>query len=621
MKEIPLKPARTCDVVMKGGVTSGIVYPPAVVELAGDFRFVSIGGTSAGAIAAALTAAAEYRRRNGSSEGFTRYLAGLPKDLATPSAAGKSKLFSLFQPDPGTRPIFDSIIGAIEERTIPGKIRRVLKGCFAVAPLHSTIAILLWLSIAILTVEFVSNVGPFAAAALTAILGLSFVAVFGGWLFFTAWHIFGRVADNAFGLCRGLATGSNTTGKPLTLWLADLIDEVAGKSDPAEPLTFGDLEGKGNDQPDITEDAKIVLRMMTTNLTHGRPYQMPFENGTFYFDPEEMRGFFPERIVRWMADHSIPHGISNFRSLPKTADLPVVVAARLSLSFPLLVSAVPLYAVDTTREENHSREAMGRLQELERCWFSDGGICSNFPVHLFDGPLPSRPTFAINLREFHPDHPRDLADESRNVWMPRTNGGGDHEHWTRFDAAGGPWTVMKFLEAILDCMQNWVDNTQLKVPGYRDRVAHISLAGEEGGLNLDMDANLVARLTRRGAAAGTLLSDRFTGRDPFSELDWDNHRWVRYRSTMTVLEEYLGRMRRSYEMPPIAENPSYPELVRRPVGTAPVGFPWPLEARDSMVDRDADFQQFIRAWLQRGEARFKEGTPKPVPEIRMRPRL
>jgi predicted acylesterase/phospholipase RssA len=43
---------------MKGGVTSGIVYPLAVCELAKEFRFVNIGGTSAGAIAAAVTAAA-----------------------------------------------------------------------------------------------------------------------------------------------------------------------------------------------------------------------------------------------------------------------------------------------------------------------------------------------------------------------------------------------------------------------------------------------------------------------------------------------------------------------------------------------------------------------------------
>jgi len=55
---------RYCDLVMKGGITSGVVYPPAIVKLAHRYRFKNIGGTSAGAIAAALTAAAEFRRRH-----------------------------------------------------------------------------------------------------------------------------------------------------------------------------------------------------------------------------------------------------------------------------------------------------------------------------------------------------------------------------------------------------------------------------------------------------------------------------------------------------------------------------------------------------------------------------
>ena len=47
---------------MEGGTTSGVVYPLAVCELATNFRFRNVGGASAGAIAAALTAAAELGR-------------------------------------------------------------------------------------------------------------------------------------------------------------------------------------------------------------------------------------------------------------------------------------------------------------------------------------------------------------------------------------------------------------------------------------------------------------------------------------------------------------------------------------------------------------------------------
>src|SRR2546423_13727980 len=56
---------RLCDVVMKGGITSGIVYPKAIVELAKKFEFKNIGGTSAGAIPAPGAPAAEWGRARG----------------------------------------------------------------------------------------------------------------------------------------------------------------------------------------------------------------------------------------------------------------------------------------------------------------------------------------------------------------------------------------------------------------------------------------------------------------------------------------------------------------------------------------------------------------------------
>src|SRR5919199_6613284 len=69
-----------CDVVMKGGITSGIVYPLAICELARAYRFKNLGGTSAGAMAAAATAAAEFGRDRGG--GSFAQLAGLPAWLS-----------------------------------------------------------------------------------------------------------------------------------------------------------------------------------------------------------------------------------------------------------------------------------------------------------------------------------------------------------------------------------------------------------------------------------------------------------------------------------------------------------------------------------------------------------
>src|SRR5690606_39523205 len=67
-----------CDLVMKGGITSGVVYPLTVAELAKSYRFHGIGGTSVGAVAAAVTAAAEYARER---QGFQK-LVKVPDDLA-----------------------------------------------------------------------------------------------------------------------------------------------------------------------------------------------------------------------------------------------------------------------------------------------------------------------------------------------------------------------------------------------------------------------------------------------------------------------------------------------------------------------------------------------------------
>ena len=66
MTAVPDKP---CDLVMKGGITSGIVYPPAVLKLKDRYRFRCIGGASVGAIAAAGAAAAEMGR---SASGFEK---------------------------------------------------------------------------------------------------------------------------------------------------------------------------------------------------------------------------------------------------------------------------------------------------------------------------------------------------------------------------------------------------------------------------------------------------------------------------------------------------------------------------------------------------------------------
>ena len=108
-RDVYLNPTLDCDMVMKGGITSGVVYPLAVCELATKYRFHSVGGSSAGAIAAALCAAAELGRA--SEKGGFHRLASLPKYLA-----GNDYLLKLFQPSQKTRPLFNLLVFFLNHR-------------------------------------------------------------------------------------------------------------------------------------------------------------------------------------------------------------------------------------------------------------------------------------------------------------------------------------------------------------------------------------------------------------------------------------------------------------------------------------------------------------------------
>jgi hypothetical protein len=90
----PTEPELECDIVMKGGITSGVIYPLAVCELAQIYKLRSVGAASAGAIAAAAAAAAEAGRPTGAStEGVDcTGLAGFPKELTATALVRHSGL-------------------------------------------------------------------------------------------------------------------------------------------------------------------------------------------------------------------------------------------------------------------------------------------------------------------------------------------------------------------------------------------------------------------------------------------------------------------------------------------------------------------------------------------------
>ena len=541
---------------MKGGITSGVVYPHAICELAQTYRFVSIGGTSAGAIAAAGAAAAEHGRDAG---GFAK-LAALPEWIGS-----GTNLFDLFQPQPKTRGVYRTFTAGLGRKGV-GKWLRVV----GTAVRHWWPAVLIGAAPGLAIVVAGALAGGSALLRVAAIVAGALLALFGAVLVPLAWlarRTPAAVTRNHFGLCTGMPEGSRAPA--LTPWLADLIDDLAGKDD-GTPLTFGDLRARG-----------VQLRMMTTSLTQRRPHRLPWDERVFFFHPSEWRELFPERIVRWLIEHPPPvsedeEDAARTREamlprlpLPAADDLPVVVAARMSLSFPVLISAVPLWAFDRTRTATNrvlsGRPRPGDEARPERCWFSDGGITSNFPVHFFDAPLPLRPTFAIDLDGFHPDFPR-TDDEAKNVWLPDNNVSGILRSWHRFDEEDGFGRLTGFVSAIVRTMQNHVDSALTHQPGYRDRIVHVHSAPDEGGMNLTMPPEVITALTRRGQEAAKLLVEAFASDEPSSA--WDNHRWVRYRASMAAVGALVEQVEAGWASPPQAGR-TYRDLLERSHGEPP----------------------------------------------------
>ncbi len=331
-----------------------------------------------------------------------------------------------------------------------------------------------------------------------------------------------------------------------------------------------------------------------------------------------MRRLFPERIVQWLLDHAPSAGHtqlpSNLVRLPRAADLPVVFGVRLSVSYPLLLSAVPLYTHDWTRER-----AKDRLQP-DRCCFSDGGLSSNFPFHFFDHPLPSWPTFAINFRPPHPDMPDEM------VWMPKSNRDRGIAIWNRFDAGRRP-TLWGFLSTIKDVTQNWMDNEQVRVPGFRDRIVHITLKAGEGGANLEMPSATILDIAERGRIAGQTLAERFASGPQWTVSEaWEAHRWVRFRSSMYALEGAL----RAFEQGLREVHPgdrSFEALSGRPEGQPPLAFPWrdPRQRAFSLASTKA-LRGIVASWRHPYQTfgpidADDPGPPEPTPEMRIMPRI
>lgn len=667
---------RFCDIVMEGGITSGIIYTAAVAKLSRHYRFQGISGASIGAFAAALTAAAEYRRRRGSVEGFDE-IAAIPTTLAAPPEAKKTKessnaakaakhqehdertlLERLFNPQPETRRLFAIFRASVGHRSASSALASgLVAGVRAYAKVWAIVGLVLTLlllggPLAAALLGQMPGAGPSRPWSLLrdllpwifALPSVWLIAIIGGMLGGILYDLLAGLVPNGFGLCRGWVeeTSKEVASKDvpdLCGFLHASIQTVAGRDKEQDPpLTFRDLRsapgspaevfGYGSEYRGPDEHA-IELRIYSTNLAHSRPYRFPLDDpndpdgdedmGRLFFRPDEWLKFFPEGLVRLVQGLSVPYQkrvppdpepspeTAGYFELP-SADLPVVVAVRMAMSFPGLISAIPVYAIDYG-----ARKSTGR--KLRRCWMSDGGLCSNFPIHLFDSWIPAWPTFGIALLS------RETAHDGPAVWLPdrHDRGRADLFHHGLDDDLPRRTRLGSFLLSLWMAAWQWNDRTLMRMPGVRDRVVRVYLEPGEGGLNIRMTGDTIKGLCRKyGEPAADRFLERFA--DPQS-TGWQEQRWVRFAVLLDALRERAAGLRRSALMNRHAVP--LPDQIDAAGAAAPLrGVCGAPSEGPINLEQEADMRGLLAA-LEQLERRFERasGDPPYIPRPRGRLRL
>lgn len=601
-----------CDVVMEGGITSGVVYPSFIAGLARHFQLRSIGGASVGAVAAVAAAAAQFRRnadradpsRPDAADPFDK-LEQLGHWLQT-ETGGKTNLFNLFQPCSGMKPHFNTLVAALNA---PSRLRAVLRFVRAMMlnfPAGWVVAALMILSMYRLLLL------PASAASMAFTVALALAGWFLGSLAHFMWSGWRGLRDNRFGACSGLRSSASQP-EALTEWLHRYVQDLAGLPHD-QPLTFGQL---------AKSDKPIELVLMTTGVSELSAHKLPYETNDLAFRRSDLVHLFPGPVIDWLVAHQPGHSEGSIGLqkgldphvgtaaqdvffMPSGPDLPVVVAARMSLSFPLLLQAVPLLRI---------RHYEGRLPTddgvaMKTVWFSDGGLTNNFPIHLFDQLLPSRPTFGVvlsNTLRGNGDVP------AERVVLALNNGPKDASYAPIGDTHAEP-RVFMFFHAMLSTIRTWRHEALQRTPGFRDRVVVIKHSESEGGLNLNMPREAIERMSASGREAASRIVSRFHHEDRLAN-GWLNHRFVRMRTTAALLHNTLLPVVTAMKSPDT--TPGYTDLWNASGADK-------LKAYKLTEAQQAEGSEFFSRLVHAAQAaesgRFNEESPSPMPSLMITPK-
>ena len=168
--------------------------------------------------------------------------------------------------------------------------------------------------------------------------------------------------------------------------------------------------------------------------------------------------------------------------------------------------------------------------------------------------------------------------------------------------------------------QNHVDAALTHQPGYRDRIVHVHVADDEGGIDLAMPPEVIEALTLRGQAAGGRSSSASRRRPAQHRVSgWGQ---PPLGCATAVRSPRSRRSFSSSSRPGVRIRPtsgSYAELVDRPADVGPAGYRLTSAEQRALVVALTELLVAAGARSGVGPGDVALGSPRPEPIARIVP--
>ncbi len=177
-----------------------------------------------------------------------------------------------------------------------------------------------------------------------------------------------------------------------------------------------------------------------------------------------------------------------------------------------------------------------------------------------------------------------------------------------------------FFTAMIDTARGWMDRLQEGTPGYCERIVHIGQSSKEGGMNLDMSADVINGLVARGQIAGKLLLKHYPRPAPALTTPTDlntRHQWTRLRTTAAAAQRWTEQFNRGITGDDANQPPrDWAEMLTTYLDIGEPNFAVPVGQADPIED----LMDALVAAVQDADAFATDPSlPTPVSDLRVFP--